>query len=686
MMSETFSNKKYIFGDTAIYYTESPVEGRKGSSVVGLMAYPKDMEIDTKLLCAESLVQASITGDETIFDYTDGVTMCGRTSSIMRIEAQTESASGIETRLSDGEGNVYIHHLEYFPQSQTFGVWIEYKNCSEEARTLEKLSSFALSGLCAHGGKNNPAKLTLHRLTSAWSRECRLQSLPFSVLGLEASWAHHGVKCERWGQIGSMSNRGYYPFAAVEDGEAEICWAVTQEAPYSWQFDLFGEKESVTLASGLGDFEFAHWRKMIPAGGRFITHKAYFTVKKNLNAACNALLHRAQACLDLPECEKNMPVIFNEYCTTWANHDEQKILEILKAVKDFPIAYFVIDAGWYKPLDKGWGFAVGDWNENKSIFPHGLKAVVKKINTAGMKAGIWYEYETTGKDSEIYHKEEFHLTRGGKVITTTKRRFLDLRKEEVLSYLQEKVIKPLKENGFEYLKIDYNDAFSYCDGAESLGEGGRQAAEASIAFLDKLKTAKPDLIIENCASGGSRIEPYRMSKVSMCSFSDAHECPEIPVVAANVSRIVPAQQSQIWVVLRDTDDDKRTVYSLCASFFGRICLSGDVLNMSAEKKSLLIKGLEFYDSVKDIVRDGDIELIDNTVEFYRKQFGRQIYVKSYQNKKLVLVHNLLGEREIVVPVQGKLIQAYTTEHYCVREDALSVSMRECSAGAFLIEG
>ncbi len=172
----------------------------------------------------------------------------------------------------------------------------------------------------------------------------------------------------------------------------------------------------------------------------------------------------------------------------------------------------------------------------------------------------------------------------------------------------------------------------------------------------------------------------------MCSFSDAHECPEIPVVAANVSRIVPAQQSQIWVVLRDTDDDKRTVYSLCASFFGRICLSGDVLNMSAEKKSLLIKGLEFYDSVKDIVRDGDIELIDNTVEFYRKQFGRQIYVKSYQNKKLVLVHNLLGEREIVVPVQGKLIQAYTTEHYCVREDALSVSMRECSAGAFLIEG
>ena len=47
-------------------------------------------------------------------------------------------------------------------------------------------------------------------------------------------------------------------------GEAEICWTVTQEAPYSWQFDLFGEKESVTLASGLGDFEFAIGAKLFP--------------------------------------------------------------------------------------------------------------------------------------------------------------------------------------------------------------------------------------------------------------------------------------------------------------------------------------------------------------------------------------------------------------------------------------
>ena len=118
------------------------------------------------------------------------------------------------------------------------------------------------------------------------------------------------------------------------------------------------------------------------------------------------------------------------------------------------------------------------------------------------------------------------------------------------------------------MKIDYNEAYGLgCDGAESLGEGGRQLAEESLKWLDKLKEVE-GIVIENCSSGGSRIEPLRMSKVSMCSFSDAHECNEIPLVAANVSRVIPARQSQIWAVLREQESDSRTVYSLCAAFMG----------------------------------------------------------------------------------------------------------------------
>ena len=41
---------------------------------------------------------------------------------------------------------------------------------------------------------------------------------------------------------------------------------------------------------------------------------------------------------------------------------------------------------------------------------------------------------------------------------------------------------------------------------------------------------------------------------AMGSFSDAHECPEIPVIAANLHRLILPRQSQIWAVLRRKAD------------------------------------------------------------------------------------------------------------------------------------
>ena len=36
----------------------------------------------------------------------------------------------------------------------------------------------------------------------------------------------------------------------------------------------------------------------------------------------------------------------------------------------------------------------------------------------------------------------------------------------------------------------------------------------------------------------------------MASFSDAHECDEIPIIAANMHRMILPRQSQIWAVVK----------------------------------------------------------------------------------------------------------------------------------------
>lgn len=351
----------------------------------------------------------------------------------------------------------------------------------------------------------------------------------------------------------------------------------------------------------------------------------------------------------------------------------------------------MIDAGWYLPENSGWGNAVGDWVPSKKLFPRGIESVVSAINGAGMRAGVWFEFENVGSDSSKYDEAELLLKRNGIPVTGQSRRFFDLRSERVQAYLKTKMLDLLAQKGFGYIKIDYNDTFGMGgDGAESFGESGRQITELSLDYLSRLKESVPGIVIENCSSGGSRIEPLRMSMVSMCSFSDAHESKEIPLVAANVSRAVPARQNQIWATIRKEDTVDRIVWSMTAAMFGRVCLSGDVHLIDSAQKAKIKEGLDFYNAVKDVVCSGDIAEFFCNVRYFREPKGCQIYKKVSQNggRMLVLAHFFERPHErFECDVSGyKLAAAYTTLDYEAKGGVLVFRPAgEYLAGAFLFE-
>ena len=137
----------------------------------------------------------------------------------------------------------------------------------------------------------------------------------------------------------------------------------------------------------------------------------------------------------------------------------------------------------------------------------------------------------------------------------------------VNQYLTEHVIEFLKKYGFEYMKMDYNDTVGMgCDGYESIGEGLRQNMAAAREFVEKVKKEIPGIVLENCASGGHRLEPGYMALTSMASFSDAHECVEIPVIAANLHRVILPRQSQIWAVIRKNRFTEKDFIFSCSNF------------------------------------------------------------------------------------------------------------------------
>ena len=74
-----------------------------------------------------------------------------------------------------------------------------------------------------------------------------------------------------------------------------------------------------------------------------------------------------------------LPVVFNEFCTTWGQPSAQRIHQMLKTLAGRDIDYFVIDAGWYADEEKGGERNMGDWQVNPRLFPHGLGPVAQAI-------------------------------------------------------------------------------------------------------------------------------------------------------------------------------------------------------------------------------------------------------------------------------------------------------------------
>ena len=146
------------------------------------------------------------------------------------------------------------------------------------------------------------------------------------------------------------------------------------------------------------------------------------------------------------------------------------------------------------------------------------------------------------------------------------------------------------------------------------------------------------MVIENCASGGHRLEPSTMELCSQASFSDAHECTSIPIIAANVQRIIKPSQSQIWAVLRAKDDIHRTYYSLISGFLGRLCISGEIFDLPQENWQIALDSVKFYDEIKHIIKDGFTSVIECNVEDYNDPEGYQIVLRELDDEALLIVH------------------------------------------------
>lgn len=643
---------EHFIGDMKLVYHSGI--NRKGNECIGMLLIPSSMReqvLSEKEYDVEPLIQAKIVGDDYPFNYSQGRTMRNsETSTKMHLSGQKIVAEGtkkiIVTYLRDNRGIKYEHCVSHMEEDQAIEVWCRVKNLMEAPVVFEMLSSFTLGGLTPFIDGLAKESMILHQIRSTWANEGRLVSQPIENYQLEPSWKPSGANGIRFGQVGSMPNREYFPFIGIEDKKCGVCWGAQLAIGSSWQLEAYRKDDALCISGGIADREKGHWMKQLKQGESFNTPKAIVSVVRGpVDILCQRITGNVRNHLDIHPNEMEMPIIFNEFCTTWGNPEESLMKSLVDISSDKGVKYFVMDAGWFKRhtgKDDNWSIEHGDWIPNKELFPEGMKGLTKYIHSKGMKAGIWFEFENCGRKSDAFDREELLCHRDGYPITAGHRRFFDMLNPETEKYLDERVLCFLKENGFDYVKIDYNANLGIGpEGQESFGAALYDSVLATQRYFVKLKREIPGLLIENCSAGGHRLTEPFLHITDMSSYSDAHESMNIPLVAANMHRMIPVRQSQIWAVIHPEFSENLIYYKMTSTLLGRMCLSGNVENLTERQWDIVEKCIDFYKRAVPVIDLGISQIDCHAGLSYKEPDGYQIVSRVWEQELLIVAHTFL---------------------------------------------
>lgn len=475
----------------------------------------------------------------------------------------------------------------------------ELENIGKDPIPIEYVSSFVLTGL---------TKDTL----LPWD-ECSRLYLPFNSSTAELQWRKFTLpelgltKRRSWGgamQRISLANTGSFaakeilPIGCLENTIANhVCaWQIETHGSWAWELaDIVGQL--YLQLSGPTERE-NQWFKKLAPGEKFISVPVAVTILKGDSSdAFRALNKYRRRIRHNHENSLKLPVIFNDYMNCLnANPTTEKLLPLIDRAAMLGAEYYVIDAGWY--ADGIWWDTVGEWNESTVRFPNGLQEVINHIIERGMRPGLWLELERMGKNCPLAMQwpDECFFCRHGLRVIEHKSLQLDFRHSIVRHHADSVIDRLVKGMGIKFIKMDYNIEIgpgTEID-ADSFGDGLLQHLRAYLEWLDDILARYPELVIENCASGGLRNTYSLLSRLTLCSTTDNTDYLANAKISINSATAYCMEQAGVWAYPLETASNDEVVMNMVSSMSWRPYLSGQVWALSEEKLNLMSEGVRAY--------------------------------------------------------------------------------------------
>lgn len=214
-----------------------------------------------------------------------------------------------------------------------------------------------------------------------------------------------------------------------------------------------------------------------------------------------------------------------------------------------------LDAAWFT---KYFPSGVGNYSFAEG-FPNTLKPVSDYAHANGMKFVLWFEPERVVEGTETFSETDKLLTYP--IHASKVKRLFNLADDNARAWLKDKLITMIRENGVDVYRQDFNMsplAF-WCHNDEECRSGITEIKYISGMYelWDDILEQFPGILIDNCSSGGRRLDLETAKRSVTLWKSDTGCFPDTDKMhgtlwsqnqTLSISRYLPYQACAVWEI------------------------------------------------------------------------------------------------------------------------------------------
>jgi alpha-galactosidase len=392
-----------------------------------------------------------------------------------------------------------VHFLLY-PDTALLEQWLTIQNRSRQPIRIDRIDSFSLH--------LPPDTYELLSFTSSWGAEFDAQRRPLGgPVVLES-------------RSGRSSN-GAVPFFVLGRGNEQLSGAVAWSGNWIVRFEP--DETGYYVSGGLSDRQF--WADLQPGGTFDAPHVVLTLARGDLDGIARQY-HQVGRAYWYPtnRTTRDLPVEWNHW---WSYEDraidEDSFRANVDVAAELGLELCTLDAGWFGESDAGatWTDYRGDWDRVNAVrFPSGIRSLSDAVHERGLLFGLWCEIEGLGERASLLQsRPELVAMRDGEPLG-----YVCLGCPEARHWAVATLERLIAGYRCDWIKLDFNlDPGAGCnriDHGHGPGDGLFAHYRGYYSVLSDLRTRHPEVVLENCSSGGLRNDLGIMRQTHVTFLSD----------------------------------------------------------------------------------------------------------------------------------------------------------------------